>query len=262
MDDNRALHRPGVLPAHRTRRLHSGRAQTIRLEGILSRTKRSHNRWQHWGGRLAQAAALATLVALVFGAMPGLLALHSYQDRIYTRVEKVPAAPVAIVFGAAVRNGVPTPMLADRVSAAVQLYKAGKVQRLLMTGDNSRPDYDEVTAMKRQAVAEGVPADKVNLDYAGFRTYDSCYRAKAVFGIAKAILVTQGYHLPRALFLANSLGIDAVGFKAGRDDYGGQAYYDAREAAALVVSWYEVNVTHPLPRFLGEPVNINKENRD
>jgi vancomycin permeability regulator SanA len=151
-------------------------------------------------------------------------------------------------------------MLADRVDAAVELYRLEKVQRLLMTGDNSRPDYDEVTAMKRYAVARGVPADRVNLDYAGFRTYDSCYRARAVFGVTRAILVSQRYHLPRAVYLANSLGIEAVGLKAGRDYYPKQTFYDAREAAAIVVSWYEINVVHPLPRFLGQPVDLESQN--
>ena len=151
-------------------------------------------------------------------------------------------------------------MLADRVAAAVQLYKSGKVGRLLMSGDNSRPGYDEVTAMKRSAVALGVPAGKVNLDYAGLRTYDSCYRARAIFGIERAILVTQRYHLPRALYLARSFGIDAVGLAAGRDAYPRQSYYNLREFAAASVTWYEVNLIHPRPRYLGEPVDLERQN--
>ncbi len=215
-----------------------------------------------WRKMWSKIIALVVLVAFFGTAVPGALVYSGFQSDIFTTPDQVPPAPVAIVFGAGVSpNGALSLMLTDRVDAAVGLYKAGKVQRLLMTGDNSRPDYDEVTAMKRHAVELGVPAEKVNLDYAGFRTYDSCYRARAIFGVREAILVTQGYHLPRALYLANAFGIKAVGLKAGRDSYPRQEYYNLREAAALVVAWYEANVTHPLPRFLGEPVDLETQNR-
>lgn len=205
--------------------------------------------------------ALLGVLTIITVVVPGAWACFRYQGAIYAQPEQVPPAPVAIVFGAEVRpDGELSWMLRDRVDAAVKLYKAGKARRILMTGDNSRRDYDEVTAMKGRAVEQGVPADKVNLDYAGFRTYDSCYRARAIFGIDEAILVTQGYHLPRALYLANSFGIKAVGLKAGWERYARQDYYNLREAAALVVTWYEVNVLHPLPRFLGEPVDLETQN--
>lgn len=211
--------------------------------------------------RLALLGALLAALAVLAGLLPAAYTFLRYQDRIYDDPGRVPEAPVAIVFGAGVwPNGRPSPMLADRIDAAVELYKRGKVQRLLMTGDNGRSDYDEVTAMKRYAVERGVPADRVNLDYAGFRTYDSCYRARAVFGVTKAILVTQRYHLPRALYLANSFGIDAIGLKAGLDHYTGQEYYDAREALALAYTWYEVHVLRPLPTYLGEPVDLERQN--
>jgi vancomycin permeability regulator SanA len=204
------------------------------------------------------------LLALVFVGvvLPAVQVSQSHLDRIYVDPATVPEAPVAIVFGAGIQpNGEPSPMLADRVDAAVALYQMGKVQRILMTGDNGREDYNVVAAMKRYAVRKGVPAERVNLDYAGFRTYDSCYRAKVVFGVTKAVLVTQGYHLPRALYLANSFGIDAVGLKAGYDWYGGQYFFLARESAALFVTFYEANVTRPLPKYLGDPVDLETQNR-
>jgi vancomycin permeability regulator SanA len=205
--------------------------------------------------RLSLNVGLALLLlAVLAGVVPGAYAYFRYRSIIYSDPSDVPVAPVAIVFGAAIRpGGLPSSMLADRIDAAVALYKAGKVQQILMSGDNGSADYDEVTAMKRWAVQHGVPEDRIALDHAGFRTYDSCYRAKSVFGIDKAVLVTQEYHLHRALYLANSLGIDAVGLKAGLDSYPRQSYYDLREAAALAVSWYEINVTRPLPRYLGPP---------
>lgn len=204
------------------------------------------------------AVVAAGLVAVLGPAADAFL---TPQSRIYYDVDAVPPAPVAIVFGAGVTpNGEPSLMLADRVEAAVELYRRGKVGRLLMSGDNGQPDYDEVTVMKHYAVERGVPADRVNLDYAGFRTYDSCYRARVVFGVTKAILVTQGYHLPRALYLAKAVGIEAVGLKAGRDSYPRQSYYDARELSALTVAWYEANVFHPLPKYLGAPVDLERQN--
>lgn len=203
---------------------------------------------------------LLTLGLILTLAPAGYIFLR-FQPAIYEKVDEVPPAPIAIVFGAGVwPDGEPSLMLSDRLDAAISLYRQGKVQRLLMTGDNSREDYNEVAAMKRYVVERGVPADLVNLDYAGFRTYDSAYRARTIFGINRAILVTQQYHLPRALFLTDSFGIAAVGLKAGRENYPRQEFYNLRELAALTVSWYEVNIFKPAPRFLGEPVDLENQN--
>jgi vancomycin permeability regulator SanA len=217
---------------------------------------------RQWKRNLGMLVAAAVVVALLFLALPIGYTYFSYQGRIYTNTSAIQSKPVAIVFGAFVQpDGRPSLMLSDRVDAAVELYRQGKVSRILMTGDNSRPEYNEVEAMKSYAVAAGVPADRINLDYAGFRTYDSCYRAKQVFGVTKAILVTQNYHLPRALYIANSLGIDAVGYKAGRDDYPLQTRYNLRESLALAQTWYEINIFHPLPMYLGAPIDLETQNQ-
>ncbi|MGE5620000.1 MAG: vancomycin high temperature exclusion protein [Sphingomonadaceae bacterium] len=207
--------------------------------------------------------ALACLLAGAGAVVPALWVYLAGQQGIYDDPAQVPQMPVAIVFGAGLNpDGSPSWMLADRVDAAVALHKEGKVRRILMTGDNSSVGYNEVAAMKRRAVEQGVPQELVNLDYAGFRTYDSCYRAKSIFGIDQAVLVTQRYHLPRALFLARSFGIQAVGLAAGRDRYPRQEYYDMREAVALSMAWYEVMLLRPLPRYLGEPVDLELQNRE
>jgi len=205
---------------------------------------------------------LAIALGFLLGAVaPAAWVFSSGREGVYEDVSQLPAMPVAVVFGAGLTiDGKPSLMLADRVDAAVELYKAGKVRRLLMTGDNSSAGYNEVAAMKQRAVSQGVPSEMVNLDYAGFRTYDSCYRARAVFGVEQAILVTQRYHLPRALYLARSFGIEAVGWVAGRDYYPEQEYYDLREFAALAATWYEANITRPQPRYLGEPVDLETQN--
>lgn len=166
-------------------------------------------------------------------------------------VAAAPTRPVAIVFGAA------GDILTDRVSTGVELYKAGKVKKLLMTGDNSRDGYNEPQTMKDQAIAEGVPAQDIACDYAGFRTYDSVYRAHALFGVTSALLVTQRYHLPRALFLARHLGIeDAVGVDAAKRHYVGQWSFDLREIAAVEVAWLQAVVIRPRPKFLGKPETL------
>lgn len=212
--------------------------------------------------RLLAGLVLGVAALVLALVLPGVWIGTTFNGAIHDDPSLVPSAPVAIVFGAGLQaDGRPTVMLADRVEAAAELYRAGKVKRLLMTGDNSLRSYDEVTAMKRLAVELGVPADQVNLDYAGFRTYDSCYRAAAIFGVTRAVLVSQRYHLPRALFLAGSFGIEAVGLAAGLDSYPNQSYYNVREFAAQTVSWYEVNVTRPTPRYLGERVDLEQQNQ-
>lgn len=167
---------------------------------------------------------------------------------VYLDVRAVPTMPVAIVFGAGIGNAV----INDRVETGIALYKAGKVRKLLMTGDNGRVGYDEPGAMKAQAVTAGVPTEDVVCDYAGFRTYDSLYRARDVFGVHRAVLVTQGYHLPRALFLARRLGLTTVGMDAARHSYGGaQRWWDLREIGAVETAWLDVSLRHRRPKFLG-----------
>lgn len=173
-------------------------------------------------------------------------------------IESAPAAPVAIVFGAGLqRDGTPTPVLRDRVRTAADLYFAGKVEKLLMSGDNRFIDYNEPGAMKAYAISLGVPEDDIVLDFAGRRTYDTCYRARAIFGVQHALLITQNYHLPRALTTCNFLGLSADGVSADRRTYSPGAYrfWQMRELAATIVALWEVWVTRPLP-VLGNPEPI------
>ncbi len=139
-----------------------------------------------------------------------------YIDRIVT-AEDAPEAQVALVFGAGLESGgVPSEILAERLDTAITLYQSRKVGKLLVSGDNSERYHDETGAMRRYAIDRGIPAEDVVGDFAGLSTYDTCYRAKAVFGIERALLVTQEFHLPRALFLANSLGLEAYGVRADK----------------------------------------------
>jgi SanA protein len=179
-----------------------------------------------------------------------------YGSRIYTRPGDLPVRRVAIVFGAAVRSNRPTPVLADRVEAAVELYQAGRAQKLIMTGDNRFVDYNEPDAMIAYAVELGVPEGDLVADYAGRRTYDSCYRARDIFGVTQAVLVTQGFHLNRALFICDRLGLDVVGYAADRRTYpGSQWVWRLREVPALALAWWDTTIRRPVP-VLGEPILI------
>lgn len=135
-------------------------------------------------------------------------------------IEDANPVPAAVVFGAGLwRDGSPTPVLRDRVETASELYFAGKVSKLLMSGDNRFADYNEPAAMRSYALDLGVPDEDIVLDYAGRRTYDTCYRAGKIFGLDKVILVTQGFHLPRAIYTCNILGLEASGVQADQREY-------------------------------------------
>ncbi len=161
-----------------------------------------------------------------------------YAARTYT-LENAPAGRVAIVFGARVYGGERlSPMLRDRVDTAAALYAAGKVETLIMSGGRNGEEYDEPAAMAAQAVRQGAPPDVIVLDYGGLRTYDTCYRAVAVYGVTEALLVTQAFHLPRALLLCDGLGMDVAGVRADRRVYSSRslAWSELRELPALLAA--------------------------
>ena len=153
---------------------------------------------------------LAAILLVILVAAANMWVLHDGGPR-YDAVSEVPGRPVAVVFGAGIDGDQPSPALRDRLDAAVALYQAGTVPKLLVTGDNHSTGYDEVTVMRAYLMDHGVPAEDITRDYAGFDTYDSCYRARTIFGVESAVLVTQDYHLARALFTCRQLGIDVVG---------------------------------------------------
>ena len=139
----------------------------------------------------------------------------------------------------------------------MELYFQGKVNKLLMSGDNRVDNYNEPAAMEEFAIGLGVPAEDIILDYAGQRTYDTCFRAKEIFGLQDAILVTQEFHLPRAIYTCNSLGVDALGVAADRREYRRRqsAFWQLREVAATFVALWDIHITRPRP-ILGNPEPI------
>ena len=200
--------------------------------------------------------AIGAITVIAFN----LITHATYADRMYPSAADVPSdSPrVAIVFGAGLnRSGGPTPVLYDRVATAVDLYQRGLVDKLLLTGDNRFVDYNEPAAMRETALKLGVPDSALVLDYAGRRTYDSCYRARSIFGVERAILVTQAFHLDRAMYLCAAFGIDSIGVAADRRTYAAssETWWSIREAAATVAAWLDVNVLKPTP-VLGEKLPI------
>jgi SanA protein len=203
--------------------------------------------------KLALALFLITVAALL---LPRLVAALYAGPRTFSR-DHVPQEPVAIVFGAGLwRDGSPTPVLRDRVQMAAALYFAGKVQKLLMSGAYSEPD-----AMRQYALELGVPEGAIVLDNEGRRTYDTCLRAKAIFSLTDVILVTQSFHLPRALLTCNALGLHGVGVPADMRDYrrGALLFWNLRELPATFTALWDLYVLHPAV-VLGQPEPVFPEN--
>ena len=208
-----------------------------------------------------QKAALVTLVGGAFCVAWTVWTLTTRYERLMyvpAEIEQVPHKPVAVVFGAGYwPSGALSAILKDRLDAAIELYRAGRVQKLLFSGDNRVVDYNEPAKMLDYALARGVAREDIVLDYAGRRTYDTCYRARDIFQVRDVVLITQRYHLPRALNTCNALGLDAVGYEADRQPYPRRdlAWYWVREAPALWRGWWDIYVARTTP-VLGEPLPI------
>ena len=205
-------------------------------------------------GILALFCLGITGAAVVFG-------LSSYMKnetagKIIT-AEEATDADCILVLGCGVReDGSPSLMLRDRLEKGIELYEAGAAPKLLMSGDHGRKDYDEVNLMKGYAMEKGVPSEDIFMDHAGFSTYDSMYRARDIFCAEKVIIVSQEYHLYRALYLAEKLGLKAYGVPALDVNYRGQAYREFREMLARAKDFCTA-VIQPQPKFLGEEIPIS-----
>ena len=207
----------------------------------VGRALRRHP-WRSAVGLVVVAVLAASTLAVAWVQLGGRGETYDVAD--------APAAPVALVLGAGLRpDGTPSDYLAARLADAAELYADGRIRAVLVSGDHGTLAYDEVTAMSDWLVAHGVPAGKVVADHAGFDTYDSCQRAARVFGVRRAIVITQGFHLPRALFLCRQAGIDAVGVAAATEG-GLRATNLVREVpASLKAAWNAL--LDPGPRHLG-----------
>lgn len=188
-----------------------------------------------------------------------LLMIHHYvvsstRDQMITMEEaKALKADCILILGAGIWGDRPSPMLEDRLKTGIELY--GLTDRLLMSGDHGRTDYDEVRVMKAYAIEAGISKDHIFMDHAGFSTYESLVRAKNIFQVEKVIIISQAYHLPRALFIANQLDMDAIGVSADLRIYAGQDKRDIREGLARIKDFFYVTLKVP-PTYLGDTIPI------
>lgn len=165
----------------------------------------------------------------------------STSNKIYKSVEALPGAQTVIILGASVHSsGKLSPVLQDRVDTGLYLYRKGKVKQFLLTGDHRTEDYDEVTAMKNYLLKKGVPAKDISTDPAGLSTYESMHRSKGIYDIPSAIVVTQPFHLPRTIFIAQNLGLDYSGFPAASNEYNTESKLILREKLANFKAVYDV----------------------
>jgi SanA protein len=183
---------------------------------------------------------------------------------IYTDISTAPKSQAAMVLGAKVYGqGNLSVFASDRADAAVALYKAGKVKKILVSGDHGHDQYDEVNTIRNYILKTGISPQDVFMDHAGFDTYSSMYRARDVFKVKSLVICTQRFHLDRAVFLARSMGIEATGLVADNSTYGNieNTYNETREKGARVKAFFAAKITHPEPHFLGDSIPITGDGR-
>ncbi len=206
--------------------------------------------------------AAGIVIVLLIAAGAGLLVINHYVEKIGEKyiysAQDVPDADTVLVLGAYVfPDGTLSAMLEDRVTVGYELYANGKAPKIIVSGDHGRKDYDEVNTMKEFLKSKGVNGQDVFMDHAGFSTYESLYRARDIFQARKVIIVTQRYHLLRAVFIARELGLEAYGVASDNHDYGQvMAAYGVREMAARNKDFWLAKVIKPRPTFLGEPIPV------
>lgn len=205
---------------------------------------------------------IGILLSISLILIGSIVVINGYVEQVGTKyivdMDNVPEADAILVLGAYVfPDGTTSSMLTDRLTVGYELYHNGKAPKVLVSGDHGRKDYDEVNAMKSFLKDKGVPGQDVFMDHAGFSTYESVYRAKDVFQVKRIIIVTQEYHLKRAVFDARSLGLEAYGIPSDKHDYGqAMKMYQLREVAARNKDFLWVKILKPEPTFLGDAIPV------
>lgn len=212
------------------------------------------NKW----GKKVMGIFISLIVITILIISITISIVNSYKKYIYS-IEDMPSGNDAIiVLGAGVRNdGTPSDILSDRLETSLEVFKAGLGNTFILSGDHGREEYNEVRAMKEYIMTGNVDEKLVFMDHAGFSTYDTIYRAKEIFKVEKAIIVTNEYHLPRALYIARKLGIEAYGVKSDKREYQLMDSYKKREILAQLKDYFYVNILKPEPKFLGESIPVN-----
>lgn len=209
--------------------------------------------------KMLVAILIAILVAAAVVGVTNAVMIKTGGDRIVTTEQaQTSDAQCILVLGASVLpDGTPSEMLRHRLDVGIDLYKQGVAPKMIMSGDNGTESYNEVQAMKAYAIKRGVPSEDIFCDHAGFSTYESMYRAQAIFGVERMVVVTQTYHLYRALYTADALGMQVCGVPSDLNVYSGQSYYDFREVFARTKDFFQVAI-HAKPTFEGDPISLNQ----
>jgi len=204
--------------------------------------------------------AVYLVLTMILGCS-GVLIINNYVESVGATYilspNDVSKADAILVLGAYVfPSGTVSTMLNDRLTVGYELYEQGKAPKLLVSGDHGQKDYDEVNSMKNFLKNKGVPGQNVFMDHAGFSTYESLYRARDIFMVKKVIIVTQEYHLKRAVFVARELGLEAYGVASDKREYRGMAINNLREIAARNKDFIWAKLIKPEPTFLGESIPV------
>jgi SanA protein len=200
---------------------------------------------------------LAISTIIVFTAV-NIYMINSTKNDMLENSDALPKADAVVVLGCLVRPGGDVSLsLRDRLDTALEIYAKNTSLKFIVSGDHGRPDYDEVNAMRNYLVDHGIPSENVFMDHAGFSTYETVYRAKAIFGVKRAIFVSQSYHLARTVYIGKSIGIDSYGVSADKRSYVKILQYRTRESLARVKDFANAVVLKPKPTFLGDMIPIS-----
>ena len=210
------------------------------------------------GRLLAAVLAIAFAVVLVFAGTNAAAILTTQDDIVDQQAAASFDADAIIVLGASVYpDGTPSGILQDRLDDGIALYFAGAAPKIIMSGDNGTESYNECWAMKQYAISQGVPSEDVFCDHAGFSTYETMYRARHVFGADRVVIATQTYHLYRAVYDAQGVGMEAIGVPSDYGEYVNQSWYDIREVFARSKDFFQVLFSVP-STFVGDPISLDQ----
>ena len=210
------------------------------------------------GRLLAAVLAIAFAVVLVFAGTNAAAILTTQDDIVDQQAAASFDADAIIVLGASVYpDGTPSGILQDRLDDGIALYFAGSAPKIIMSGDNGTESYNECWAMKQYAISQGVPSEDVFCDHAGFSTYETMYRARHVFGADRVVIATQTYHLYRAIYDAQGVGMEAIGVPSDYGEYVNQSWYDFREIFARTKDFFQVLMKTP-STYVGDPISLDQ----
>ncbi|QFR39402.1 hypothetical protein A9Q91_04195 [Candidatus Gracilibacteria bacterium 28_42_T64] len=212
---------------------------------------------------ILKCGGIMTILGVIAILLINLYVLSFSKDKILTDVGQLEQTEVGLVFGAKVKKDFsPSDILKDRLKVAIQAYKSGKIKKIIVSGDNSREEYDETTGMRDYLIKNDVHIDHIYLDYAGFDTYDTLFRAKELFGVEEVVLFTQDFHLKRANYIGQRVGLDTIGVSTNLQKYIHEDYYNRREVLARVKAFLDVELMSSNPKFLGDKIDMSEPQKE